>query len=1025
MLKKHINAKRLFSLFITVSVILIMLSTLYYITLPTNNSPKAVKGQMDLSNWNFQEDGIAFLNGEWSFYPEKLLGPKKLSSAESFSVKVPGSWATDKSYIQPLKGSGTYHLSIKLRPDTGRMALKVQNIWMAHRLYINGSLVKEMGVPSKDYSNYKAKNTPYLIYIEPTNKLDIVLEVTNQTYYSGGIVHPILLGGDRSMEMKSYLSFGIEMAGFFLFLLFGIYHLQMYQMRDKDSTYMYSGIYMVLMSFVIITSGEKLFMRIFYDIPFDIAYKLQDFCIFSSFIILVLFVQSFEPATVKKRTVAIVMLPVIVYLICVITTPCYIYINLKGYMSVYTNILMFALIFRLIYILLQKQEIKMPIGEFCTVVASVTFIAVTFLEAMIYYSGYVNTNLIGKVSLLGFLISLNILMARRFTNKMNEVQALSEELIKSNKIKDEFLARTSHEIKTPLHGIINISTHLLKEKEFGLTENQRDNISLIQNTSLKLSLLVNDLIDVIKLRHEDLQLQIMTVDLYVIIQVVFQLLSFDLEGKDLRFVNRVKPMTFVKADENRLRQIFSNITINAIKYTANGEIVAQANFEEGNVILELSDTGTGIPKEQWELVFQDSYHGSLPDGYSHSGMGLGLYICRQLARKMNGEVWISGSVIGEGTTLSVRLPQGKLNHACNAAVQAIVKRDELNREVSVQAKRQDVKKLLLVDDEPTNIRVLSLMLEEEFELFIAYQGEEALKLLQKYKIDLVIADMMMPGMSGVELTQRIRKTYSVIKLPIIIATVRDSEKDIELAYQAGANDYITKPFTAQEIQSRVRVLLQLTDAVETALQNEIAFLQAQIKPHFIYNALSNIIALCHEDGERAAEMLSILSKYLRYIFQVDKASQMLQLQQEIDIIRAYVEIEKLRFGDRLIYDEYMDSGIEEIMMPALLIQPLIENAIRHGLFNKVGQGRVSLTITEGDEFIRIAVEDDGVGMSDDQVYHLMNSDTVKGVGVKNIRKRVESFPKASFIIDSVLEKGTRCILFLPKETLKFSDKGGD
>ncbi|WP_242836588.1 ATP-binding protein [Clostridium sp. BNL1100] len=979
---------------------------------------------MDLSNWNFKEDGIAFLNGKWSFYPEKLLGPKELSSAEAYLIKVPGSWATEKSYIQPLKGSGTYHLSIKLHPETGRMALKVQNIWMAHRLYINGLLVKEMGLPAKDYSNYKAKNTPYLIYIEPTNQLDIVLQVSNQTYYSGGIVHPILLGGDQSMEMKSYLSFGIEMAGFFLFLLFGIYHLQMYQMRDKDSTYLYSGIYMVLMSFVIITSGEKLFMRILYNIPFDIAYKLQDFCIFSSFIILVLFVQSLEPATVNKKTAAVVMLPVMIYLICVITTPCYFYINFKSYMSVYMNILMFALIFRLIYILLQKQDIKMPIGEFCTVVACVTFIAVTFLEALLYHSGYVNTNLIGKLSLLGFLISLNTLMARRFTNKMNEVQALSEELKKSNKIKDEFLARTSHEIKTPLHGIINISSHLMKEKEFNLTEKQRDNISLIQNTSMKLSLLVNDLIDVIKLRHEDLQLQTMTVDLYVIIQVVFQLLSFELEGKALRFVNRVKPMTFVEADENRLRQILYNITINAVKHTAKGEIVARANLEEGNVVLELSDTGTGIPVEQWELVFQDSYHGSLPDEYSHNGMGLGLYICRQLARKMNGEVWISDSIIGEGTTLSVRLPQGKLNHGCNVAEQAIVKRDDLNRHVPRPVEMHNLKKLLLVDDEPTNIRVLSLMLDEEFELFIAYQGEEALKLLQKHRIDLMIVDMMMPGMSGIELTQRIRKTHSVIKLPIIIATVRDSEKDIELAYQAGANDYITKPFTAQEIQSRVKVLLQLTDAMETALQNEIAFLQVQIKPHFIYNALSNIIALCHEDGERAAEMLSILSKYLRYIFQVDKVRHMLQLQQELDIIKAYVEIEKLRFGDRLRYDAYIDSGIEEIMMPALLIQPLIENAIRHGLFNKVGQGRVSLTITEGDEFIRIVVEDDGVGMSDDQVYHLMHRDTGKGVGVKNIRKRVESFPKASFLIDSELEKGTRCILFLPKETLKFPVKEG-
>lgn len=1022
--KKYINIKRFFSLLMTVSAILIMFSILYYIALPTKTSPEALKGQEDLSHWDFENDGIAFLNGEWNFYPQSLLGPEELSSAEPSILKVPGTWEMKKPYLQPLKGNGTYHLSIKLPDKKGRLVLKVQNIWMAHRLYINGSLVKEMGVPAQDYEHYEPKNTPYLVNVEPTDHLDIVIQVSNQLYYSGGIIHPIQLGGEQPMEMKSYLSFGIDMAGFFLFLLFGVYHLHMYQMWDKDSTYLYSGVYLVLMSLIIITSGEKLFMRLLPDIPFQIAYKLQDFCVFSSFPVLILFIRSLEPAAMKKKTAGLVIIPVVCYLVLVIGTPYYFYTGIKIYMSVYVDLLLLIFVFRLLYILLQKQGRKMPLSEFSCVVASITFIAVMLFDAMLYYSGHVNTNLLGKMSLLGFLISLNLLLARRFTNKIYEVQALSEELKKSNEIKDEFLERTSHDLKTPLHGIINISAHLLKEKEYPLTVKQRENIFLIQDESMKLSLLVNDLSDAIKLRHEDLQIQTMTVDLYVIIQVVFRLLSFDLEGRDVRLVNRVSPMTFVEADENRLRQIFYNITVNALKYTERGEITAKAKLEEGNVVFTLSDTGRGIAADQWESVFQDSYRGPQPDGFSEKGTGLGLYISRQLARKMNGEVWISHSVVGEGSILSVRLPQGKLQDTYKAVEQGVGKRENFNKHSLQPVPKQHGKKLLLVDDEPTNIRVLSLMLEEEFELFTVYQGGEALKLLQNHKMDLVIADMMMPGMSGIELTERIRKMHSVIELPIIIATVRDSDKDIELAYQAGANDYITKPFTAEQIQSRVKTLLQLSDAVETALQNEIAFLQAQIKPHFIYNALSNIIALCYEDGERAADLLSLLSRYLRHIFQADQSRHMLPLQQELDIIKAYVEIEKLRFGDRLRYETYIDPVMmeEEVTVPALLIQPLIENAIRHGIFDKVGPGTVSLTITEGEDFIRIVVEDDGIGMSEDQVYQMMHGEDGKGVGIKNIRKRVESFPKASFSMDSELEKGTKCMLFLPKEVLKFSIK---
>lgn len=1014
---KHIHIKQTLSIVMTVSALLIMFSILYYIALPTTTSPEVVEGQLDLSHWDFEKDSIVFLNGEWHFYPQSLLEPEALASSEPEILKVPGTWDMKKPYQQPSKGNGTYHLFIKLPDTTEAFALKIENIWMAHRLFINGSLVKEMGVPAWDEAQYEPGNTPYLINIEPTDHLDIVIQVSNQIYYSGGITNPIQLGAGSFMTLQEQLSFGIDMAGFFLFLLFGVYHLQLYQMWNKDPTYLYSGVYLVLMSLIIVTSAEKLFMRLLPDIPFQIAYMLQDFCVFSSVPVLILFIRSLEPATMTKKTATLVIAPIVLYLFLVLATPYSFYTGIKSEMSVYENLLLFIIVFRLLYILLKKQDNRMPFNEFSCVVASIAFIAVMLFDSLLYHTGYVNTNFMGKVSLLGFLIALNLLLARRFTNKTNEVEALSEALKKSNEIKDEFLVRTSHELKTPLHGINTISDHLLKEKAYPLTAEQQENIAFIQNSAMKLSLLVSDLSDAIKLHHDDLQLQMRTIDLYVIIQVVFQLVSFDMSGRAIRLVNRVSPLTFVEADENRLRQILYNLTVNALKYTEKGDITAQAKLEDGYVVFTLSDTGRGMLKEQWEAVFQDPYHNPQPEGASDQG--LGLYISRQLARKMNGEVWISRSVVAEGTTLSVRLSRGKFQNANQAVKQAVVKQELHPHALPSQAQK---KKLLLVDDEPTNIRILSLMLEEDYAIFTACQGEEALKLLQNHTVDLVIADMMMPGMTGIELTECIRKTHSVIELPIIIASVLDSDKEIELAYQAGANDTIKRPFTAEEIRSRVRNLLQLTDAVENAFRNEIAFLQAQIKPHFIYNALSNIIALCYEDGERAAELLSLLSRYLRHVFQADPSRHMLPLQQELDLIKAYVEIEKLRFGDRLRYETGIDPSVmtEAIAVPALLIQPLIENAIRHGIFDKVAPGTVSLRITEVDGFIQIVVADDGIGMQPDAVYQMMHREEGKGVGIKNIRKRVASIPDASFVMSSEPGKGTTCSLLLPKNRLQFS-----
>lgn len=1018
-MKKWIYAKFSVRTVIVAGFIMLLLVVFYYSELQNSKSPEVVKGQLDLSAWDFTINKTVFLNGEWDFYPGKLLQPEELLTETSVSIKVPGGWkAKNKAYSQPARGNGTYHLSVKLPKAQEPFALKIQNIWMAHRLFINGELVKEEGIPADTLEDYAPENTPYLIVLEPGEELELVIQVSNQVFYTGGISQPIRIGTKQHMEAKEKVDFSLDVAEIFLFLLFGIYHIQIFQMRRREAAYLYSGVFLIVRAVTVSTMGEKVLMQFFRALPFTVAYKLLDFSLFLSLVALALFVHCLEPSSIKRRALSILLLPIFLFLGLVLFTPYHFYMYFKLGITFYVDAIVFLYILRFIQMLFDKSKKKLPDNELIYVVLGVVFVGFAIFNSLLFYSGYTNDGVISKLCMLGFLLCMNLFLARRFTNKMNEIQVLSVQLIKADEIKDEFLARTSHELKRPLNSIINIAEHLLKEGQANLSPGQLEDISLIQDTSAKLSLLVNDLTDVIKLRHEDLQLKLMTVDLYVVIQLVFQLLTFDLQGKELRLINKVKPMTFVEADENRLRQIIYNISSNAMKYTEKGEIIASAKEESGNIVLTLADTGSGIPQEQWEQLFKDVNQEVRPNGGFQQGIGLGLYISRQLARKMKGDVWISDSVVGVGTMISLRLPSRQCSDSI-VSLEPMLDMTIFEPRVRSFAANSKVKQILLVDDEPMNIRVLSLILEKEYQILAACSGEEALKLLQKQKVHLVIIDMMMPGMSGIELTQQIRQSYSPIELPILIATVREQEHEVELAYQSGANDYITKPFAAEEIQLRVRSLLNLSDTMERALNNEIAFLQAQIKPHFIYNALSNIIALCYEDGERAAELLALLSQYLRHIFQMDQTQQLLTLQKELDIIGIYVEIEQLRFGDRLHYETYIDPTVlnTNIVIPALLIQPLVENAIRHGLFNKQGEGTVALSITEGESFIRIAVEDDGIGMSEDEVYRILYENKGRGVGIRNIQMRIAAFPRASFLIDSELEKGTKCIIFLPKERI--------
>ncbi|MBM7703995.1 ATP-binding protein [Metabacillus iocasae] len=1002
-----------FSRVLTIGAILLLLWLEYYPTASIHQSPKAVGGELNLTNWMFDQDGVSLLNGEWDFYPDQLLKPSELANHTPVSIKVPGRWSEKENYQQKNRGNGTYHLSIRL-PDSEELLLKVQNVWMSHRLYVNGELVKEMGKPHERFKEHEAKNIPYTVPIQPASEVELVLQVSNYLFYDGGIAHPIQLGSMEEMTMNSFLSFGSDMAGVYLFLVFGIFHLYLYQMRNKEMIYLYSGLHLLLVSLLVATTGEKLLMRLLDGyLSFQITYKLQDLSIFLSMTVLIFFLQSLEPRVLSKKVIRMIASPILCFCVAVVGLPYQFYTHMKPFMTLYIFVMLGWFIVRLLTILIKSEKRQSSSNEFWYVAGIVFFIMALMVNSILYHTGYTNSNVIGKFSTIGFLTALNLFLARRFTNKMNEVQLLSDQLQKSNDIKDEFLARTSHELKTPLHGIINISNHLLKEKQENLSR-QKENIALIQDTSMKLSLLVNDLTDAIKLRHEDIHVQMKSVDISVVVQLVFQLLSFNTREKEVRLINDIKPMTFVQADENRLRQVLYNLVANAVKYTDTGQVTATAKREGENLFVSITDTGIGIPKEEWDMVFEDSYRVVSPKQFSDNGMGLGLYISRQLARKMNGDVWVEHSIVGKGTTISIQLLSAKGDELDKESNSINCRQNIKTSSYEKSEHEQQKKRILLVDDEPTNIRVLTLMLEDQFELFVAYRGDHALQLLNEHKVDLVITDVMMPKMSGIELVQLIRENHSILDLPIIMATVRNGEKDIELAYQAGANDYILKPFTEEEIQSRIRVLLKLNDSMEQALQHELAYLQAQINPHFLHNAISNIIAICYEDGDRAAELLASLSHYLRYLFQMDHPHQRIPLYQELELIQEYVELEKLRFSERIHYEVHVTSMLkEEIMIPALLIQPLVENAIRHGLFHKRGEGTVTLTIEEQGEFICMTVEDDGIGMSQQQIEELKK--TGKGVGVKNIDRRVQSYHNASFHIHSEQGKGTKCTLLLPKQ----------
>ncbi|MDN5353195.1 MAG: two-component system, sensor histidine kinase ChiS [Clostridiales bacterium] len=188
-------------------------------------------------------------------------------------------------------------------------------------------------------------------------------------------------------------------------------------------------------------------------------------------------------------------------------------------------------------------------------------------------------------------------------------------------------------------------------------------------------------------------------------------------------------------------------------------------------------------------------------------------------------------------------------------------------------------------------------------------------------------------------------------------------------------------------------------------------LQGQITPHFLYNTLNTIIGLSYSDENQMREALQALATYFRGKLNFEKSDEMISIEQEIELIRAYLSIEKIRFGDELniVYD--IDETVH-FKLPSLTLQPLVENAIRHGILKKEGQGTIKITIkrTENGQALAI-IEDDGVGMTEEKRQELLNYTLASNhIGFSNVYRKTALLNRATLALESQPDMGTRVLI---------------
>ncbi len=413
---------------------------------------------------------------------------------------------------------------------------------------------------------------------------------------------------------------------------------------------------------------------------------------------------------------------------------------------------------------------------------------------------------------------------RRTNLELNEAVENARRLTRAaeaaNEAKSAFLATMSHEIRTPLNGVLGMTTVLA---DTPLTDEQLKHVRMIQLSGESLLVIINDTLDYSKIEAGRVDLAQQPFDLTACIQDSVTMLSTRAEAKGLALKQVLAPdlPSGVVGDAARLRQILINLLSNAIKFTERGEVVLRAamierSAERCRLSLSVTDTGIGIAITQQDRLFQRFSQLDDTNTRKYGGTGLGLAISKRLAELMAGTITVE-SELGRGSTftltfeigispLDVHAQRSRITRADGDALPPARKPSPASVTPPIRLGEQMPMRVLVTDDNPVNRHVAMLMLKKfGYACEVAHDGAEAVAAYERAPYDLILMDVQMPGMDGLDATRRIRALTGSQQRPWIVAVTAGAfEEDRIKALGAGMNDFLNKPLKADLLQASLK-----------------------------------------------------------------------------------------------------------------------------------------------------------------------------------------------------------------------------
>lgn len=809
-----------------------------------DDSPRAAKGFLDLSGWDFAKNGPASLNGEWEFYWEDGIGSVPEAQALPEGPKdyfpIPALWRGKTANGVQLSehGLATYHLRVRLQPNAGSQSLYIAGVLSVCRVWVNGSFLSSTGTVGSSLVTEIPRKHIIIPHFSPEGEFaDIVLQVSNYHNIQGGVNSAIYLGtGEQVRDMaSSRWVFGALIGGGLLVM--SIFHLVLYFMRRLDRANLYFGLVCLSWSVGTFFSPSSGFLvSQLTSLPWQ--WNI-DLAVLPSGLIIPFIVIFYHALFPKKYGRIVNWLYGImggIYILYICATPPNAYdSNLLVYFFITRTALLYLFAAFIVDIVGREKNVWFLVPGYLALLYSE-------FDDIFFDLNVFKTAEFAPYGVLIFILSYSLFMSARFSQAFANVERLSgeletnnERLLRLNMLKDEFLANSTHEMKTPLAGMIGIAENLMVGAGDQLPDGVISHLHMMVHSGKRLSKLIDDVLDHARLEHMDVHLNREPVSISETTKHVLALSRSLAEDKGIALDNLVgEGLPFVFADTGRVEQILFNLVGNAIKFSERGVVTVSAFVQDDVVRVCVADTGVGIAEKDIQAIFESYSQRAVQQSETPGGTGLGLAISKRLV-ELHGGVLQVESTEGEGSVFFFTLPLyravgsrvdeqvvlqtgiGISNHAYSPVPPQGAIAGEFTLGDATGSKYQ----VLVVDDEPVNLHVVTACLVLSGITFkTARSGTAALRLIEEGDTpSVILLDVMMPGPDGYTVCRELRKLHNASVLPVIMLTCKNRVEDIVAGFAAGANDYVTKPFSREELIARISMQIKLKESFEILEEN--------------------------------------------------------------------------------------------------------------------------------------------------------------------------------------------------------------